>query len=172
MPFFYNLRSRRAVARGEAPFPDLAVLRNALSHILKYPENHSQSLWCGVRDSNGNFTCGGDVIPVAADNSDHPPCGTTLCQAGWIAFLYAPSGVVLNPGNSMMTRPSGKELFWKYVDAFAAGKANLSYGQARALFHDAGNVDDLKAMIRYMSWHPRATQEQLRQAAMVVDRSR
>jgi hypothetical protein len=126
--------------------------RQALAAIRKYPENHDQGQWVNDRAENWYS------FPCAADNSEAPPCGTTLCMAGWVAFQQAPTGTSFNPWTSTFTLPNGNA---KTMKDFAVDELELTADQCSALFFGANNADELEALIDYIEAHPDADVHEL-----------
>lgn len=60
--------------------------------IELYPDSHNQDSWCSVSRKGA---------PVTAEEMlSEPPCGTTLCFAGWAAAISAPEGAVFSWGDT------------------------------------------------------------------------
>lgn len=117
--------------------------RSTLAHIRKYPEQHDQAEWVN-----------GPVSAVAADNGDHPDCGTTMCFAGWFAFLHAPKGARIND-ESHIVFPDIRAN--EHVSDFTAGELGLTDQQADALFINCNTVAELEAAIEHLHANPRAS---------------
>lgn len=135
---------------------NIKILKQALRAIKKYPQFHDQETWTTTREDN---------FPVKASNGATPPCGTTMCLAGWIAFQNAPRGTVMAQGGYLYkTLPQGG---FEYIDAaenMGREFAELTESQAEALFYRAQTVDDLAAMINHLATDPDAHGYALRQA--------
>jgi hypothetical protein len=110
---------------------NVELMRQVLDSIDKYPEQHDQGEWIY-----------GPVPAVAADNGDHPPCGTAMCFAGWAAFLAAPAGtriegsIVYRPGRACQT-----------VSSFAEEVLGIDENQSEALFRASNTREDLGRMV-------------------------
>ena len=130
--------------------------RQALAAIRKYPDNHGQGAWVDARQgAAGSFAC-------AKDNGEHPPCGTTLCMAGWVTFQQAPAGTKFT-WSSGFTLPNGD---YTSMARFAVQELDLTEDQCSALFYGAGNADELEAVIDYIEGHPDAKVGELYREAL------
>jgi hypothetical protein len=121
---------------------DIKILDDALDHIRKYPRRHNQSSFFSGRQGCGLYY--NDMVPVAASNGDSPPCGTTLCFAGWISFLNAPEGSTLEFGGKSVSIPGRGRVD---IDDYAEEVAGLSHEQAGAMFFGAATFGHLVRMI-------------------------
>ena len=133
------------------------LARKALAAIRKYPDAHNQ-VWF-VSD-------GGRSFPVAAGNGDRPPWGTTLCMAGWAAFLAAPDGAKIDPAWRAIVLPDGKS---RTIEHYARDLLGLTDGQVEALFFGANSADHLTAMVDLMAVDPDATEHDLMLAAGLLN---
>lgn len=131
---------------------DIRKLRQALKFIRKYPENHNQRNWASCNTY-------WNPIDVRNSNGDHPPCGTTLCMAGWLAFLNAPKGAKIKDDFVVIGKTE------TYMPEYAIGVAKLTEEQAGALFYSAGTADHLERMIEHLAKHPDASRSDLLDAA-------
>ena len=119
-------------------------MRKNLAAIRKYPEQHKQFAWI----TDGMY-CDVSLKALKADNGDHPPCGTTLCFAGWDAFLHAPKGSCISVGEFLVTGDDTVHI------SYSAEKGmDLTEGQAAALFYRAKNVEDLEVLTDAIAAHP------------------
>lgn len=101
--------------------------------IRRYPQNSDQGNWHVSLDSE---------TPVHADDGQHPECGTTLCFAGWTAFLYAPEGARLRMDTLVLADGSVLD-----IEAFAVDQLGITADQGLALFYTAQNADEIDAAI-------------------------
>src|SRR6266704_1527263 len=111
---------------------DIRKLRKALRAIEKNPEHHDQGSWCRIPE--GDFTAHSRDrrIDVSASNGKIPPCGTTLCMAGWLAFQGGPKGARLD--YAYITGADGTISF---ISDWARDYAGLTAEQAETMFHCA-----------------------------------
>jgi hypothetical protein len=91
----------------------------------------------------------GDPIPVADDHM--PPCGTTCCYAGWVAFRAAPAGSVIQ--DSVVTFPDGTR---SAVSPFAADALGITLDQSRAIFLYLGEIGEVERAVNYLAENPDA----------------
>jgi hypothetical protein len=131
--------------------------RKALRRIRKYPDNHDQGDWNGGGDLE-TFAC-------ASDNGEHPPCGTTMCMAGWVSFLEAPSGSVFTRDASWFTMPDGTT---RGMPDFAADSLALTDTQQAVMFYAAKDANDLEKVINCIADNPKAESYEL-YAALGID---
>jgi hypothetical protein len=131
--------------------------RKALEHIRKYPENHYQGAWIDF-DYDGDYKYPDEGIKCAKSNGDHPPCGTTLCLAGWVSFLEAPKGTVFDAVSPIFKLPNGTPT---RMDDYAREKLGLTWSQANVLFAGTRSVEGLEACIDCIAKHPHATSDEL-----------
>jgi hypothetical protein len=134
------------------------VLRQALDAIVKYPESHSQEMWLNDGREGPDYCMPFDV---AAGNGPKPPCGTTLCAAGWIAFLNAPEGARLMPNQSIRL-PNGNV---RSISRYAQKVSALTDDQRGSLFLVAQNLGELTAMVEALEANPDADYDELCDAA-------
>jgi hypothetical protein len=123
--------------------PDIARMRKDLAAIREHPDNHDQSRWVGSADD----------VTVASGLDQYPPCGTTLCFAGWDAYLHAPKGSRLVDGVYIMYANGGHDS----ISKFAQEGMGISKEQAAAFFTEADSADDLETMINTLEANPDAT---------------
>jgi hypothetical protein len=134
---------------------DVRKARKALKRIRKYPEQHDQDTWVeykGERDSEeypegGEFAC-------AKSNGDHPPCGTTLCMAGWVSFLEAPKGTVFNVNTFIFNPPGAEDAEVVNMADFAQDVLKLNDDQREVMFHFARDAEELELLINSIQKHP------------------
>jgi hypothetical protein len=113
-----------------------------LDMIARFPETHWQDTWVG--GSAGRFD-------VAASNGSRPPCGTTLCFAGWDAFLNAPAGSKIDSLTHSVIFPDGSRM---KISRFAEQGMELTYDQAAYLFYVAETFGDLRRMADLLECDP------------------
>jgi hypothetical protein len=121
-------------------------MRGNLGAILRYEDQHDQGSWI---EAPGPF-------PVRASNGEHPPCGTTMCFAGWDAFRNAPKGASIR-GNYVCEPGWPDRGVWD----FAREGMELTAGQSEAFFIAASTIGDLEALTDYIEDHPGASYEDL-----------
>lgn len=115
---------------------NIELANKALGLIEKYPDYHYQGNWCEG---------GGEKFRAAADNGEYPEvCGTTLCMAGWVSFLAAPTGTVFESGSSWFELPDGEAT---NMEDYARRQLGLTRAQAHAMFISAHDLRDLKAVV-------------------------
>lgn len=130
--------------------PKMKVLYRMSRAIRRFPEQHYQSAWHENGDGADSETI------VLADNNQAPPCGTTLCAGGWIAFQNAPEGARLAGSTIVFADGSREE-----IDSFAARVARLNGSQAAHLFYNCNTADDIDAMIDVLEVSPDAGHAEL-----------
>jgi hypothetical protein len=130
---------------------DIKVLREALAAAVKYPDHHDQGSWIHGpvtededEDDYGELVYGDVEVDVQASNSDHPPCGTAMCIAGWIAFQQAPAGSRLSSRHGQVILPDGTR---ESIRRYAAALAGLAGLAADALFSPVNTARELGVMI-------------------------
>lgn len=126
--------------------PNIALARKVLEHIERFPQHHYQGDWTN-----------NPINQLAADNGDHPPCGTALCFAGWTAFLTAPKGSRMNSAGTILL-PDGKT---PHSADWTEELLGITPEQASVLFYSAQNLDDLKAVIDAIEAQPDVSAEKL-----------
>lgn len=145
--------------------PNIELARKALEHIAKYPEAHDQTKWVfrnlddGLR---GEAYQEAKCFPVSASNGEHPPCGTTLCMAGWVAFLGAPEGAKIDVLTGHVVLPTGSE---GDIEYYARDLLGLSGSQANAMFYQAKTAEHLTKMVGHLEDNPDAPGYVLNDAA-------
>lgn len=138
---------------------NIAIVAEAAEHIAEWPEHHAQEHW--VSTHGNDYT----IVDVRADNGEHPDCGTTLCWAGWIAFLNAPAGSTLHGTDVKL--PDG----WREtISSYAKDVAGLSDDQAGVMFHGItgdreSQVAQVLAVAAMLERDPDASGFELHQAA-------
>lgn len=148
--------------------------------IELHPDNHDQDAWCSVSRSG---------VPVIAKQMlSEPPCGTTLCFAGWTAALWAPQdsvfiyrdrSAVYTPseyGSYIQDRAGGMTLYDTLLDPdpravrysrrgiseYARRALQINPGQAGYLFDPSRTVDELLSGVRCLIANPHATIDDMR----------
>lgn len=138
------------------------VLLEALNAALENPHHHNQTAWISTDD--------GKPVAVRADNSDTPPCGTTLCLAGWIAFQQAPAGSTLRPTtarcNAYVDFANRDK---QHVRAFAEEAAGLTRDEAEVLFSAFRTPEALSRLVAYIIANPDSSAERLGAVALYDD---
>lgn len=137
--------------------PDVPKLRTILRSIHSHPENWDQSSWANVRGDEYSSGCS-----VAADNGDAPDCGTTMCFAGWDAFMYAPAGSVLDVYENVIKADGTTQS----ISSFAREDLNLTSSQTEILFYGSNSLSDLESMVDELESNPEADEQDLIKAAL------
>jgi hypothetical protein len=145
---------------------NVTLAHKALRAIRKFPEQHNQGSWV-------NYVPGRRTFPVAKSNGASPPCGTTMCFAGWVTFLGAPEGAVINSDGDYVDGldPAKYGAAAMAISSFAMRELGLIWDQARALFHGARTEDHLTKMVQLLAKEPDAKPDALLSAAGIYDES-
>lgn len=126
---------------------DFAKAWKIVAKIRKYPGNHNQGNWINK-----------GIPVVAADNGDHPACGTTACFAAWGAFLFAPSGSRITSGNLLITEGEIEE---GPVSRFTTNELNISNEQASIFYYHCKTIDEIEHVLEYLEINPNADFDEL-----------
>lgn len=83
---------------------------------------------------------------------DHmPPCGTTACLAGWVAFHQGPVGSRI--AGTIVTVPDAERSV--DIEIYARDALDITQDQANVLFY-LNNVGEVEAALHYLANHPEA----------------
>jgi hypothetical protein len=151
-----------------------AILREAYDHAVQYPDAHNQRRWAG--DAHNAGAAG--EFEVRAGNGDRPPCGTTLCAGGWVAFLNAPEGARITydfAGYDDDDYDAGTLRFadgtTESIDSFATRTAELTDHQATIVYFVTRDAAELNAAITVLEADADAGSATLREAVYAVRES-
>lgn len=140
--------------------PNIQVLRDAADAAEAFPEHTSQAMFA---HPGPHYRSGDPGTFQFRPSAPEPPCGTTLCVAGWITWQEAPKDSLIDFKAELVRLADGRVLT---IAAFAARAAGLSPPQEMALFVSSRTTGDVKAMIGYLEDHPGAGWHDLAFAAM------
>jgi hypothetical protein len=136
----------------EVKSANIEKLRKILGHIHAHGNNYDQLSWCSIA-YDPTFT-GEEFLLPQIDNGDAPDCGTTLCFAGWSAFLHAPSGArIISFSDTVRFRDGRSES----IKSFAMRDLNLSVGVADLLFVGCKDLQDVEFVVEGLRSKPDAT---------------
>ncbi len=88
-------------------------------------------------------------IPVPDDHV--PPCGTTCCYAGFVAFRVAPAGCVIQ--DSIIHFADGTKT---EVSPFARDALEITAEQASAIFLYLSEIEEVERAVTYLAANPNA----------------
>lgn len=159
---------------------NIELALEVIGAIELYPDNHDQDSWCSVSRKGA---------PVSAQQMlSEPPCGTTLCFAGWTAALRAPqnsvfaygdSGAVYTPskvgeyvqdkdGEMIMydslfdPDPRAARYSRRGIAEYARRALQINSYQSGYLFDPSRTVDELLSGVRCLIANPHATVDDMR----------
>ncbi len=108
-----------------------AVLKDLRDAVTKHHDQFDMRAWCDT----GTYivdTKRPDIIWDRIAGASRPPCGTTMCFAGWIIFLNPEQAAAIGEEY----RAEGYE--WDIPDV-AAAIAGLGYAERERLFYTSQN---------------------------------
>lgn len=132
---------------------NVELARSALELAKANPEKFNMFSWV----SSGAW--GMKTVKEAAEYV--PPCGTTACYAGWVAFQAAPVGSVIQ--GSYVIEP-GKPA--QHIEQYAQDALDLNRSQVNCLFYLSG-IEEVETAVNYLADNPDVDGDDLWEAAHV-----
>lgn len=117
---------------------NVELARQALEAAKANPERFDMASWVSGK------------VDMTKDSPEFaPPCGTTACYAGWVAFNAAPVGSVVL--GSYVTVPGAPKPVT--IQRYAAEALDISPDQADTLFF-LSNIREVERAVNYLADNP------------------